>query len=391
MDSKKIDRLLQRFVEIGPKGCGAIVTHHGKIVYEGYAGYADAELGKPADRSTLYRIYSCSKVFTVIAVMQLFERGHFLINDPIEWYLPEFKNPQVYVTTGNGVRTVVPAKSSITIRDLLAMSSGLTYEGANNPTECDITALIAELEKKGSYTIREFVRGLAQIPLAFHPGTGFFYSYSHDVLTALVEEVSGKTYGKYLKENILEPLCMEHTSLFVEGEERKHLSRLYTWDEKHELIPDNSRDYMFYKEHKLELGGAGILSTVLDMSKFAAVLSMGGTLDGVKIISRKTVDLIRRNQLVGEAMKDFEEACNNNWDFLKGYGYGLGVRTLLHPEKGGINGTIGEFGWAGMAGTYILIDPEEELSICYGHQIAPDNMEGYCHPRLKAVVYGNLD
>lgn len=385
-----LDPLLAHFTQVGPRGCGAVVTHHGKVVYEHYTGFADAEGGILADSDTVYRIYSCTKVVTVIAAMQIYEKGRFLLNDAIEDYLPEFKNQRVYVCDGNGAVKTVPANRSITIRDLLSMRSGITSKGRASATEMDVEAMFSRLEEKGGYSQRELVRELAKIPLAFQPGSRFCYGLSHDVIGALIEEVSGKSLGEYFREEIFKPLGIQSGGFFKEDIPKGKLAALYTWSEGGGLVPYDRPDYQFNASHKLESAGAGLLLTVKDMARIASALAMGGTLDGVRILGRKTVDLIRRNQLEGQAIKDFRAAWKNGWEFLEGYGYGLGVRTLMSPEAGGINGSLGEFGWGGVAGTYILADPEEELAIAYAHQIVPHNLEGYCHPRLKQVVYGAL-
>lgn len=390
MEREHLDQLLEHFIQVGPKGCGAVVTHHGKAVYEQYAGYADAEKKIAADADTLYRIYSCTKVVTVIAAMQLYEKGKFLLNDPIENYLPEFKNQKVYVHDGNGAGKTVSANRPVTIRDLLSMRSGITGRGSATVTELEVDKMFCALEEKGGYSEREMVRELAKIPLSFQPGSRFCYGLSHDVIGALIEEVSGKSLGQYFKDEIFKPLNINSGGFFREDIRDGKLAVLYTWAPDGRLVPYERPDYQFNASHKLESAGAGLLLTVKDMAKIATVLAVGGTLNGVRILGRKTIDLIRQNQLEGQAMRDFRSAWKNGWEFLEGYGYGLGVRTLINPEIGGVNGSPGEFGWGGVAGTFILADPEEELAIAYAHQIVPNNLEGYCHPRLKQVVYGAL-
>ena len=388
--SIKIDNLLKHFVDTGPKGCGAVVMHHGEKIYEGYAGYADEENGIKVSDNTYFRYYSCTKVFTVISLMQLYEQGKFLLNDPIEKYLPEFSNPKVYEATANGVLSVRAAKRSVTIKDLLSMQSGLTYEGRANQTETDINDMSDRLRKTNGFTCREHVKELSKIPLLFDPGEGFYYGYSHDIIGALIEVLSGLSLSEYMRKNIFEPLKLNHICFFKEEINNGNIASLYTWDTDKKLIPTNDYDWQFTKSNKWESAGSGILASVHDVAKFASALAMGGTLNGIQIIGRKTIDLISTNQLSGKSKKDFMRTWDNGWEFLRGYGYGLGVRTLIEPEEGGVNSSIGEFGWGGMAGTYILADPKEEISISYAHQIVPNNMEGYCHPRLKQCVYSNL-
>jgi CubicO group peptidase (beta-lactamase class C family) len=145
-------------------------------------------------------------------------------------------------------------------------------------------------------------------------------------------------------------------------------------------------DINYNAAHKFQSGGGGLLSTLTEFSRFAAMLSMGGTLNGVKILSRNTIDLMRENHLGPEQLVSFRAAHENGWEFLEGYGYGLGVRTMMDRPQGGSNGSLGEFGWAGASGTWLMADPSQNLAAAYIQQLLPNPFEGYCHPRLRAVI-----
>ena len=389
MDFKKLDDLLKHFIEVGPCGCAVSVSLDGQVIYEQYEGYADQAKTIKLGPASLFRIFSNTKVFTMVALLKLYERGLFLLNDPLYAYMPEFSDMQEYCSTGNGVLQVEKAKRPIRIMDLLTMTSGLTYEGVATPTEQETKKVMDSLEAKGGYTVREFCYAISKVPLAFHPGTHWHYGYSHDVVGGLIEVLSGKSFGQFLNEEVFTPLGIKNTFFFLNKENEENLTHLYT-PTISGLIENKEYEHMYKRDHMFESGGAGLLSTLQDTARLGQMLAMGGTLNGERILGRKTIDMMRRNHLTGDAMADFVATHSNGWDFLKGYGYGLGVRTLIDPVAGGWNGTPGEFAWAGAAGTYMLVDPEERLSVSYMQQLRPGNMEEYTTPRLRSVVYGML-
>jgi CubicO group peptidase (beta-lactamase class C family) len=400
LDMSQVDNLkaiLRDFLQVGPVGCGLIVTQNGKDIFSDCIGFADADAKIPMKRDTIVRLFSNSKVFTNVALMTLFEKGKFLLNDPIEKYLPEFAKPKVGFFTNNGVFQTRPAKRSILVRDLMSMSSGLTYGsgiagGAYSQTHILLGEAVEELEKNGGYTVREFTKRIAQVPLLFDPGSSWSYGYSHDVIGALIEVLSDMSFEEYLYEAIFRPLDIRDTSFFIEGEKRSRLARQYSpRDEKGEQKLCEDGDRIYERPHKFMGGGGGLLGTLGDLSRFANMLSMGGTLDDVRILGRKTIDLMRENHLSSIQLEAFRAAHDNGWEFLSGYGYGLGVRTMIDRPAAGSNGSIGEFGWAGAAGTWLLADPEEKLSVAYVQQVLPNPYEGYCHPRLRAGIYALIN
>ena len=394
---ENIVAIMNDFLKIGVAGCGIIITKNEEEVFSYCTGFADKDAGLPMDRNSIVRLYSNSKVFTNIALMTLFEKGAFLLDDPLETYLPEFADPQVGFFTANGFYSTRPAERSILIRDLMTMTSGLTYGsgisgGAFSQTHIQLGVAVEELEAAGGYTVREFTQKISKVPLLFDPGSSWSYGYSHDVVGALIEVLSGMTLEEYLKEVIFYPLGIQDTSFFIEDSKRSRFARQYSpIDECGNQTLAEQRDFIYEAKHRFMGGGGGLLGTLNDLSRFASMLSMRGTLNNVRILGRKTIDLIRENHLSPEQIRVFRAAHLNGWESLSGYGYGLGVRTMIDKAAAGSNGSLGEFGWAGAGGTWILADPEEQLAIAYVQQIRPNRYESYCHPRLRAAVYASLD
>jgi CubicO group peptidase (beta-lactamase class C family) len=383
---KKLHPLLKSFVEKGPAGCACSVTYQGKTAFEDYIGYADLETEKPILPNTIYRIFSNTKLVTCVAALILYERGLFLLNDPLEEYLPEFKEPKVYHRKPNGDLSIIPSSKSIRVKDLFMMTSGLTYGGDGNETERQVKMALNNFNNdKGpeKLDVRALSQILSKVPLAFEPGTQWQYGYSHDVLGALIEVLSGKSFGQFLKDEIFDPLEMKDTFFKIPEEKKERLCSLYNRNENGELTKNSLMDGNYQSESQFESGGGGLLSTLEDYSRFAHMLANGGELNGVKILGSKTIELMSTNHLQPEVLHYY------NWDYLKGYGYGLGVRVMIDPPLGGSNSSIGEFGWCGLAGTWVLIDPKEKLSAVYMQQMMP-NFEAYHQPRLRSVIYSSL-
>jgi CubicO group peptidase (beta-lactamase class C family) len=376
--------LLRSFVEKGPAGCSCSVIRNGETVFEDYVGFADIDTKNPISPDIIFRIYSMTKVVTCVAALKLYERGLYLLSDPIEEYLPEFSHPQVHVTGANGEHTITPATRSITIKDLFMMTSGLTYGWGETETERMVKQATESLERKkrlGEKTdIRALTKALAAIPLAFDPGTRWSYGLNHDVLGALIEVLSGKSLGQFLKDEIFEPLAMNDTFFKIPEEKQHRLASLYIRDENGNLTKNTELDENI---SVYESGGAGLYSTLSDYSRFAHMLANGGEIDGVRIIGRKTIELMASNHLQPEHFQSY------NWPRLAGYGYGLGVQVMINRQEGGSNSPVGEFGWNGLAGTWVTIDLKEKLSAVYMQQMLP-NFEEYHQPRLRSVIYGSI-
>ena len=258
------------------------------------------------------------------------------------------------------------------------MSAGLNYD-LNTP----FVRKVKE-ETGGRCPTREVARAIAQNPLSFEPGTHWQYSLCHDVLAALVEVVSGMRFSDYVKKNIFDPLGMTRSVYHMTPGSEDQFAVQYRYsDERHVAEPiELSASYVLGPDY--DSGGAGVISCVEDFARFTDAMACGGIGEtGEQIISQSAIDLMRANQLNETAMKDF---C---WSQMAGYGYGLGVRTMIDRARGGALSPVGEFGWGGAAGSYVMIDPSNHLSVFYAQHML-NNKEPYVHPRLRNLTYSCL-
>lgn len=381
---KELQALLDRLVdkEYMP-GTGCIVIQNGKIVFEHYHGFADIEGKRPVERDTIHKLFSMTKVFTNTAILQLYERGLLTLSDPVSNYIPEFKDMTWCKPIGNGSVEIVPCTVPIRIIDLCTMSAGLTYGWGTSLADRETNRLRDELEKENpNYSTLDFAKMLAKAPLLFEPATHWNYSYCHDVLGALIEVVSGKNFETYLKENIFEPLGISDTSFHPQPGKEDRVAKLYVFDPETKNLID--RPMTLGSSPAYESGGAGLSGTIMDYATFADALTNHGTsTNGVRILGRKTVDLMRTNCLDEQRLKD-------NGGTVNGFGYGIGVRTLINNTDNGNLDSIGSFGWSGAAGTHVIMDPSEKLTMVYVQQRFPSN-ETDILPRLRATLYGAID
>ena len=378
-----LQNTLSRFVSSGQiAGCAVRVLRKDDILFEGSFGYADIEKKvKMSSENTIFPIASMSKVVTVAGVMQLYEQGLFKMWDPVSKYLPGFKSPKIAKENPDGTYEIVDAGGEVTMRQLFTMTSGVPYGWG------DTAAGRIRIEKEKEYMASgepfpgtvEYANLVGQLPLAFEPGEKWMYGFSIDVLGAVLEVLTGRSLGEYLKENIFDPLDMKDTGFFVPAENHSRIATLYHINEG--LKPDQ-RDYPSSKP-EFESGGGGLFSTVPDYSRFAQMLLHGGTLDGVRILGRKTVDLISTDHLTPEQRK------SDSWDTQRGYGYGLGVRVMTNPELAGINGSVGEWGWDGAFGNWFCVDPKESLTCVYLTTNLPGDHYRFI-PKLMASMYASL-
>jgi len=385
MDFTKTRRFMDSLGDYGIPGADLAIYIDGNEVFRYLTGFANLENRIPVASDTLFPIFSMTKVVTCVAALRLFEEGRFLLSDPLSDYMPEFKKMKLQRTLPNGTIVLEPARKKIRIVDLFTMSSGYTYDSPS------VTSL--REKHKRSHTLRDMVSFLAKDPLNFEPGTHWSYGFSHDILGALIEKLSGKTIGEYFSEHIFVPLGMNETSFKVPKEKHYRLATCYKYNEDTKThtsadvtLPlsylNPSSVHYLSDDYALEMPGGGLISTVDDYAKFANTLCAGGTsTNGYRLLGKATIELMRTNQLDDVRMGDY------NWISHEGYGYGLGVRTLVDRAAAGNNSSIGEFGWAGLAGTYMLIDPALRLTYVYAQQMFP-SMEEVIAPRLKNIVYG---
>lgn len=375
-----LDKLLQEFAGATVPGCSCVVARGGEILYEGYYGSANLAAGKPVTPDTVYRLFSMTKVIVCAAAMIQFERGKFLLNEPFYNYFPEYKDTQVAEIRPNGEVALRPAKSPMLVRDTFNMAVGLPYPSGNSYTEQKMREVREALAAKGPYTLQDDVRAMAAVPVRYDPGTHWSYGFGHEMVAALIEQTSGMTVGEFLNKEIFGPLGMESTGYRYFGDIRERMVQMYRPEQDGSFTPiAGAHDANHEPGAVYEGGGAGLFSTARDYTRFAQALANGGG----GILGRKTVDLMRRNLLSEAQLKDFSNSYN------EGYGYGLGVRTMLEPA-GVTNLSAGEFGWTGAAGTWASIDPSEGFSVVYMHQTMPNNEE-YHHHRVRSVAYGCIE
>lgn len=371
--------------EFGVPACDCMVVHGHKTVFRHGAGFSDTGRTKPVSPNDLYHIYSASKVITCTAVMQLLEQGRIALTDTVDTYLPEFAvmrvltempTPPMFLIPDDA--KTVPAKNKITIHNLMTMTSGLSYNTRSKE--------ILELAEKtnGQATTREMIGAIARMPLVCEPGTRYVYSLSHDVLAAVVEVVSGMKFSQYLQTHIFAPLEITDMYFHLTPPLTARLSAQYTGSfESKEIRPTQSINTYRLTEN-YESGGAGLACTVDAYATFVDALCNNGVgKNGNRILGKESIDLMRKNHLTDQQLEDFKRGGK------VGYGYGLGVRTLIDNENA--KSPIGEFGWDGAAGAYALIDPDNGLGIFYAqHILMFIDVYFKIHPTIRDLTYEAL-
>lgn len=380
---KRVQDTLRRFVDEGQiAGCAVKIVRDDRTLCEDCFGYADIEQNVRIARDTIFPIASMSKVITVAGIMRLFEQGLFKLWDPVSEYLPGFKNPTIARENADGTVDIVPARGEVTLRQLFTMTSGVPYPGDDTAAARIFNARGDEYIASGKPTPEtvDYCNLVGGLPLAFEPGERWMYGFSIDVLGAVIEVLTGKTLGAYLKETIFDPLGMADTGFFVPEGKRDRVATLYHINDG--MKPEPRR--IPSEKPAFESGGGGLYSTVSDYSRFAQMLLHGGTLDGARILGRKTIDLIASDHLTPA------QQASHDWDTQRGYSYGLGVRVMTHPEVADINGSVGEWGWDGMFGNWFCVDPRERLTCVYLTTNLPGDHYRFI-PKLMASMYGSLD
>ncbi|HUO59790.1 MAG TPA: serine hydrolase domain-containing protein [Candidatus Acidoferrales bacterium] len=365
---QKIDRAVERSIQEGRiAGAVTLVVRRGKIAWYRAQGMSDREAKRPMQPDNIFRICSMTKPITSVAVMMLYEDGYFLLDDPISRFLPEFKNPKVLVKNATGQEELVAAKREITIRDLLRHTSGITYNWQETigPRYKESNVATGLLQYDG--TLDDSVKALAKVPLLYQPGEHWEYGLSIDVLGRLVEVVSGMSLDEFFRTRIFEPLGMCDTYFYIPESAAKRLATAYTYYDGKGLsrFPETpivegpfsySADYPVRGPRKLYSGGAGLTSTATDYAKFCEMLLNGGQLNGKRLLSRKSVELMTRDHL-----------GNINQDVAFGLGFEVkGVKTPLQEL-----GSPEEYGWGGFFYTSFSIDPKEKMIVIFMAQVHP--------------------
>jgi CubicO group peptidase (beta-lactamase class C family) len=383
---QRIDSTLKALVDAGSiAGVSALVFEKNKEAYFNSFGYADLEAKTPMERNTLVRIYSMTKPVTGAALMTLFEKGAFQLDDPLSKYTPEFEKMKVYAGTDakGGMKLTEPSRP-ITIRDITRHTAGF-------PTNPDTTTAFGMMVKKANVmnfdnTLAQMAQKLGTLPLDSHPGEKWAYGISVDVQAFLVERLSGKPYEQYLQETILDPLKMNSTRYVLPETDRSRFAAMYRRKEdgKLERVPDDMAYKFNYKKWPLTPGGFGLTATIDDYMRFARMLVNEGTLDNVTILKPETIQLMATNHLADSVTERMFLPSKGQ----VGFGIDFAVRTKPPASTDENNGVVGEFFWDGFASTLFWVDPVNELTAVLFVQIIP--FDNALHKKFRDAVYGKV-
>jgi CubicO group peptidase (beta-lactamase class C family) len=375
-------------------GVVVVVARDGKIVFQHALGFQDREKNIPMKLDSIFRIYSMTKPVTAVAVMMLAEEGKIDLLAPLSQYLPEFKDVKVGVdkidpSSGKPVLVLEPAKRPVTVQDLLSHTSGIVYSFTGNSL---VHKKYRTVNLYNSRSSEEFVAKLAKLPLAHQPGTTWEYSWSFTVLSRMVEVVSGLPYDRFVEERITKPLGMLDTAFYLDAAQQTRMA-------EPSLDPETGITDPFYEkpedltpEKRVWFsGGGGLLATAVDYARFCQMLLNGGELDGVRLLSPKTIAVMTSDQLLPDVQRvaftsDFYDQAPLR---ELGQSFGLGFAIRVDAGRNPISGSVGDYGWSGAAGTYFWIDPQEKLFAIlmdHGHlsQVNPYRRI------LRGLVYGAL-
>jgi CubicO group peptidase (beta-lactamase class C family) len=401
LSTARLERITEHLERsyVGPgkiAGCQVAVSRHGHLAYFRSLGAMDREAGKAMADDAIFRIYSMTKPITSVALMTLYERGYFQLNDPVSRFFPAWKNHRVWVS-GEGASMVTEApKRPLSMRDMLCHTGGLTYGAALVALGAPDTGLAVDkvyaevgVRRGRGETLMEFMDKLAKVPLLYQPGEKWMYSLSTDVCGALVEKISGRRFDRYLSETVFEPLGMKDTAFFVPSEKVGRFCANYRRapDKSLELLDaPGSSEYL--KEPTFFSGGGGLASTTEDYLRFCEMLRRGGEFEGARILGPRTIALMARNHLkdgkdlTEMAIGGFSETAN------EGVGFGLGFASTLSSVK---NGTLGEgdYYWGGAASTIFWVDPVEDLTAVFMTQFMPSGTFNF-RGQLKSIIYSSI-
>jgi CubicO group peptidase (beta-lactamase class C family) len=393
LDGARLERitahLRSRYIE--PQkiaGCQTVVARHGAIGYASSLGSMDLERGKPVAEDTIWRIYSMTKPITGVALMTLYERGCFQLDDPVHRYIPEWRDLKVAVTAADGSTHLVEPDRPMTVRDALMHMTGLGW-GIDGPLVMDrFLAAMAVLRGGSTGTLQTMIDNLAGKPLVFHPGTRWLYGVSTDVCGRLVEILSGRRFDDYLRTEIFEPLQMADTGFSVPDEDISRFAASYARrrDKTLKLLDDPDRS-SYRRPPAFLSGGGGLVSTIADYTRFAMMLLNGGELDGARVLGRKTVELMSLNHLPGGGqLADFALPGGYGETGFDGVGFGLTMAVGLGQVETQSIGSRGDFYWGGAASTIFWVDPAEDLVVVFMTQLMPSGTFNF-RGQLKSLVY----
>lgn len=362
MDSARMARVTEEMQKLIDQerlsGIVTIAARNNKIVHYEAAGFHDIASKKPMEKDAIFRIFSMSKPITGVGLMILYEEGRFGLSDPVEKYIPEFANLDVYTgLDDSGKMLTEPAKQKMTIRQLMSHTAGLAYGHMMGNHPIDLAYSEVNIFDPDS-SLQGLVSKIAKIPLKFQPGTVFNYSAAVDVQGHLIEKLSGQRFGDFLEERLFKPLRMTDSGFYVPTDKADRLAEVYHYDENNRLVARELYDgaIRFKDDQKLQAGGWGMVSTALDYLRFSQMLLNGGVLDGVRILSPTTAKLMHTNHLPKGVVEMAPHLGGQ-----PGSSFGLDFAIIEDPVNNGSAYSKGEYYWGGAAGTWFWIDPVEDL------------------------------
>ena len=388
----RIGEHFQRYIDAGQlAGVLTLVARRGQIAYLEAQGHLEIERRRPLTRDAVFRIYSMSKPITSVGLMMLYEQGRFQLDDPVHRFIPSWRDLRVFASGNHPVFKTTPAERPMTVRDLLSHTSGLTY-GFMERTNVDAAYRklgVGDRSRPG-YTLRDMVETLAGVPLEFSPGTRWNYSVSTDVIGHLIEVISGQRLDAYLKEHVLGPLDMRDTGFVVADAQLPRFAANYERQADGSLKLIDGPERTQYRECSFFSGGGGLVSTAPDYFRFTAMLRNRGELDGVRLLGRKTVELMTMNHLPdGHDLTELAQAGMFTETAYAGLGFGLGFSVMQSPARAQILGTPGEYAWGGAASTAFWIDPAEDLIVIFMTQLMPSSSYPL-RRELRVLTYAAL-
>jgi CubicO group peptidase (beta-lactamase class C family) len=391
--ASRLDRLTahlnRNYIDTGKiVGCQLAVARHGQLAYHRSFGQMDRERAKPMADDTIFRIYSMTKPITSVALMMLYEQGHFQLNDPVSRFIPEWKDHQVWVSgAGDAMVTEAPVRP-MSFRHVLSHSGGLTYGATDHPV--DQAYRDAGIRRDRSESLGNFVKKMANVPLRYQPGERWMYSFSTDICGHLVEAISGQRLDDYFREHIFEPLGMVDTAFSVTPEKAQRFAANYQRQpDKSLTLVDDPATSVFLTPPGYLSGGGGLTGTTADYLRFCEMLRRGGELDGHRILGSRTLEIMHKNHLAGgkdltqTAIGGFSETSN------EGIGFGLGFAMTLDQIRNGALGE-GDFYWGGAASTIFWIDPKEDLVAVFMTQLMPSGTFNF-RGQLKSIIYSSIE
>lgn len=370
---QRIQSVLDSFVEKNMcVGTSVLIYKDGQEAFFGSAGKLAQEGTKPFSRDAILLMYSMSKVITAVTAITLMEKGVFKAETPVYEIIPEYRNLQVVQEDG----TLAPVKNPLTIEHLLTMTSGIPYVEPSMAVAPYYDKIIEKYKGKSIDTV-DMAKIVAECPVAFEPGSHWLYGFSADILGGVIAAATGMTLFDYMKKVLFDPLGMKDTYFHVPEEKRTRMAGLYNVmeDGSFEAYLDEHDQSHGLETYNCDMGGGGLFSTVDDFMRFGEMLRKGG--EG--IISPESIADMCRNHLSGKPLEEF-------WETPRGFGYGWLVRTMMHPEMNQYGAeSTGSFGWNGMAGTSLRIDPARGLTVVYGIQRVPAHHDDFIPPIMKTI------